>query len=128
MSKIGKRLGCLALSAVTVTSLAVGCKKDEEQTYDTETRPIVFATDALDGNFNPFFATSATDVTIAAMTQVGMLSTDKNGNPLCGKEEPTVVLNYKQTMKDSTGAVTTDGEKASKANGGTTEYEFIIKK
>ena len=126
MNRFVKRFGALALSAVTAVSLFAGCKK-EEQSYDTETRAVVFATDALDGNFNPFFATSATDSKIAAMTQVGMLTTDAKGNPLCGEEEPTVVLSYKQTMKDGNGDVTDDGTAASKENGGTTEYEFIIK-
>lgn len=129
MKKLIKRAGSLTLCAVTALSAFAGCKKDPDKTYtyDTETRAVVFATDALDGNFNPFFATSATDTNIAAMTQVGMLTTDAKGNPLCGKEEPTVVLSYKQTMKDGGGNVTQDGEAASKANGGKTEYEFIIK-
>lgn len=121
MKKSMRRIGCLVLSAVSVVSLLAGCKKDKEQNYDTETRAVVFATDALDGNFNPFFATSATDSRIAAMTQVGMLTTDKQGNPLCGEEEPTVALAYKQTMKNGN-VVTTKGEEAT-----TTEYEFLIK-
>ena len=123
MNKSVKRFGSIALSAVTALSLFAGCKKDEEQgVYDTESRAVVFATDALDGNFNPFFATSATDTTIAAMTQVGMLTTDRQGNPKCGDDVPTVVKSYQQTMKTASGAVTTDGEEAK-----TTEYEFIIK-
>ena len=123
-----KRYGCLALSAITAMLVLSGCKKNNGSTeYDTESRAVVFATDALDGNFNPFFATSATDTTIAAMTQVGMLTTDAKGNPKCGMDVPTVVRSYKQTMKDGNGDVTQNGEAASKDNGGTTEYEFIIK-
>lgn len=137
-----KRIFTIGLSALMAFSI-VGCKDDEEnsvnngggnssgsgdggvvkeQIYDTETRPVVFATDALDGNFNPFFATSATDSKMAAMTQIGMLSTDANGNPVCGENEPVVVLDYKQTMKNSSGEAVTDGKLAE-----TTEYEFIIK-
>ena len=134
MKKSVKRFGSLALSAVTAMSVFASCKGNGgggggsgTQTYDTETRALVFATDALDGNFNPFFATSATDTTIAAMTQVGMLTTDAKGNPKYGMDVPTVVRDYKQTMKDGNGEVTEDGEAASKENGGTTEYEFIIK-
>lgn len=129
MNKTVKKVGSLALCAITAASMFAGCKGSEggEKSYDTETRAVVFATDALDGNFNPFFATSATDTNIAAMTQVGMLTTDAKGNPKCGNDEPTVVLSYKQTMKDANGEVTQDGDAASKANGGTTEYEFIIK-
>lgn len=90
--------------------------------YDPETRPIVFSTAALDGNFNPFFATSGTDTTIAGITQIGMLTTDAQGNPVCGEDQPTVVLDYKETMKKANGQETTDGTQAA-----TTEYEFIIK-
>ncbi len=127
-----KRFGALALSTVTAMSVLAGCKDPGtggtgEQQYDTESRAVVFATDALDGNFNPFFATSATDTNIASMTQVGMLSTDAKGNPKCGMDVPTVARSYKQTMKDASGNVTEDAEAASKENKGTTEYEFIIK-
>ena len=134
MKQSVKRFGCLGLSALMATSVFAGCKDNNggggsggTQKYDTETRAVVFATDALDGNFNPFFATSATDSKIASMTQVGMLTTDAKGNPKCGMDVPTVVREFKQTMKDGNGDVTQDGEAASKANGGTTEYEFIIK-
>ena len=138
MNKSAKRLGCLLLSALTAFSL-VACGSDGDknsavggnssnggptktQTYNPETRAVVFATDALDGNFNPFFATSATDSKMISMTQIGMLTTDELGNVVCGEEEPTVVLDYKTTMKDSLGNETTDGGSAAK-----TEYEFIIK-
>ena len=94
----------------------------QPQVYDPETRAVVFATDALDGNFNPFFATSATDTKMISMTQIGMLTTDELGNVVCGEEEPTAVLDYKTTMKDALGNETTDGGNAAK-----TEYEFIIK-
>ncbi len=123
-----KKITCLLMSSLMLTSAVVtatGCKVSGSG--DSETRPVVFSTDALDGNFNPFFATSATDSTIAAMTQVGMLTTDEKGNVAYGKDEPTVVLDFKQTMYDGSGAVTTNAEEASKANGGSTEYEFIIK-
>ncbi len=116
---------CVAIVGGIIIALFAGGKKKD--IYDTETRPLVFSTDALDGNFNPFFATSATDVNIAAMTQVSMLSTDRNGQPLCGENNPTVALDYKQTMYDVNGDVTTDGNKASKENGGSTVYEFLIK-
>ena len=132
MNKSVKRFGCLALTAVTALSMFAGCKDPVDSSggggakkYDTEKRAVVFATDALDGNFNPFFATSATDSTIAAMTQVGMLTTDSKGNPKCGDDVPTVVSSYKETMKDSDGNATDDPALAQ--DGGSTEYEFIIK-
>ena len=139
MKNYVKKITCLLLGVLTAASsvMVTACKDKpdssssdsssggKEQVHNTETRPVVFATDALDGNFNPFFATSATDSTIAAITQVGMLSSDKDGKLTYGKDEPTVVLDYKETMKDSKGVVTTNAAEA--ADGGTTEYEFIIK-
>ncbi len=137
-----KKIACLLLSALTVFSATAcgggGDSSSSEsssssgggvgpQTHNTETRPVVFSTDALDGNFNPFFATSATDSTIAAMTQVGMMTTDANGNPAYGVDQPTVTLDYKSTMYDSSNQPTDNAGLASKENGGYTVYEFIIK-
>lgn len=78
----------------------------------TETRPVVFSTEPLDGNFNPFFSTSATDVKIASMTQISMLSVSAEGNVACGADEPTVVESY---------TITTDSESKF------TDYSFVIK-
>lgn len=113
MNKSVKRVVCLGLSAMTAFSV-VGCNKDKEQTYSSETRPLVFSISALDGNFNPFYATSASDVTIAAQTQISMLTTNSDGDPVCGEDWPTVALDYtEKSSQDSIGA--------------TTEYEFVIK-
>ncbi len=111
MKKSLIRVSCLALAATMALSL-VACKK--EQKNDTETRPVVFATDAADGKFNPFFATSATDSEMVGMTQLGMLTTDENGNPIAGENEATVALSYD---------ITTEGEGENKF----TTYEFVIK-
>lgn len=124
MNKSFKRAVCLALGALTAFSM-VGCKKKENSSSDPEekerkyaaemeTRPVVFSIAALDGNFNPYFATSAPDVTIAAQTQISMMTTDADGNPVCGEDWPTVALDYTET-------------KSSDAIGDTTEYEFLIK-
>lgn len=93
-----------------------------EQKYDPEERPLVFATETLDGNFNPFFSTSMTDSTIVSQTQIGMMSSDKNGNPVCGDDLPTVALDHTVTMFDGNGYATTNGAAADY-----TEYEFLIK-
>lgn len=123
MKKTWKRIACLALAGLTAFPF-VGCT--EEQNYDPETHPFTLSTDALDGNFNPFFATSGPDVSIAGHTQLSMMSTDSKGQPVCGQNEATVALDYKETMKDASGNVTTNGDLA--ANGGSTEYEFVLKK
>lgn len=133
MNKSAIRIASLALSAMTAFSL-VGCGGGNnststggsgnkgEQKYNTETRPVVFSIDALDGNFNPFFATSLTDSNVAAMTQIGMLTTDKDGNVAYGKDEAVVALDIRETMLNA------DGNKASsEADAAFTEYEFILK-
>lgn len=117
MNKQVKRWTCLTLAGLTAFSL-VGCKKkpegNGEQTYNPETRPVVFSTSALDGNFNPFFATSAPDVSIAGQTQLSMLTTNASEEAVCGDEYATVAKDY--TIK-------TTGTGDSKE----TTYEFVIK-
>lgn len=115
MKKVLTRVVCLTLGALTAFSV-VGCKKSKQKTYanDPETTPLVFSTSALDGNFNPFFATAAPDVTIAAQTQIGMLTTDGAEVPVCGEQYPTVALDYTENTKTT-------------AKGEETEYEFLIK-
>ncbi len=110
MKKTVSRAICLGLSMLTAFSL-VSCKK--KKAYDRDSRPVVFASEALDGNFNPFFATSGPDTEIASMTQVGLLSTNAQGKVVCGEDEPSVALDFKKE----------------KINGDEfTEYKFIIKK
>ncbi len=91
-------------------------EEDGKEEYDpnskSETRPIVFSTEALDGNFNPFFATSATDVEILSMTQISMLGVTAEGNVACGQDQPTVVDSY---------TINTD------ADNRFTDYSFVIK-
>ena len=127
------RITSLALGAVSCFTIFAGCNKDKggsgAQKYNPETQPLVFSTDALDGNFNPFFSTSGTDSTIVGITQIGMLTIDerdkKAGNtvsaPVCGENQPTVALSYKETMVDANGSPT------SAANAVYTDYEFVIK-
>ena len=137
MNKSAKKISSLLLGVLmagsvvgssgifTVSAKAAGGR-------DPEKDAVVFATDALDGNFNPFFATSGTDTTIIAQTQIGMLTTDEKGNAVCGEDYPTVVLDYKETMvegewnpetqKIDNAKATSDGAKADY-----TQYDFIIK-
>lgn len=132
MNKSVKRWGSLALSAVmgfSVVGSNVGVLAMADSNYlDPEKDAVVFSTAALDGNFNPFFATSGTDTTIIAQTQIGMMTTDVDGNLAYGQDEPTVVLDFKETMFNANGQPTQNGAEASKEAGGSTEYEFIIKK
>ncbi len=90
--------------------------------YDTETRPLTFAVGALDGNFNPFFYSSANDGSVISMTQISMMTTDSDGNLVCGDDYATVALAMKITMYDANGNVTPSGD-----IDGYTDYEFVIK-
>ena len=56
---------------------AVGCGK--KTAIDNENFPLVLATTELDGVFNPFYSSSATDGSIVGMTQLGLMTTDRMG-------------------------------------------------
>ena len=55
---------------------------------------VTIMTEELSGLFNPFYATSGTDMDVVGMTQIGMLSTDREGQIVCGDDQPTVVKAY----------------------------------
>lgn len=123
--------GALFVAVSSIVMLTCGCKDPKpepgptEKKWDSETRALQLSTAALDGNFNPFFYTSANDGNMIGMTQIGFLTSDKEGHITCGEEHPTVALDYKTTMYDakSGGNVTVNG-----TMDGRTEYEFLIKK
>lgn len=115
MNKQGKRfaaLSCAAALSLSTVAIAAGCGQHE---YDPETSALVLATSQPDGVFNPFFSTSAYDSNIVGMTQIGMLSTDKDGKIAYGDNEPTVVKDYTEVTANEA-----DGKQY-------TTYEFVIK-
>lgn len=122
MKKYVKQAGALLIAATMAFSIAA-CGKDPNvaQSYDPETRPLTFAIGALDGTFSPFFTTSATDQQVVGMTQIGLISSDNDGNVVCGENEATVALDYSITSYDASGNVT-EGNNADH-----TTYEFVIK-
>ena len=80
---------CLVLCAGMV-SVMTGCGSAGADAF-------VIMTEQLDGLFNPFFSTSASDGTIVAMTQIGMLSSKYvNGEVevAYGEDEAVVVKDY----------------------------------
>lgn len=98
-----------ALGFSMVVSMA-SCKDDSGSKKDA----IVIMTEELSGLFNPFYATSGTDQDVVGMTQIGMLSTDKQGKTEAGDDLPTVVKDFTQeTVKN-------DGNEE-------TVYTFVIK-
>ena len=96
--------GVMSFSALSSLVACGGKEKDS----------IIIMTEELSGLFNPFYATSGTDMDVVGMTQIGMLSTDKDGNPVAGDDQPTVVKAFDQKTKGT-------GENAK------TIYTFVLK-
>ena len=97
---------CGVMSFGALSSLAA-CK-------DKKKDSIIIMTEELSGLFNPFYATSGTDMDVVGMTQIGMLSTDKDGQPVAGDDLPTVVKAFDQKTEGT-------GENAK------TIYTFVLK-
>lgn len=126
MKKTLIRVLAMVLIACAVLPLATACKNDpvEGKTiYSNEDTPLVLASEALDGVFNPFFYTSGADGSIVSLTQIGMLNTDKNGNLTCGKDENCVALDYSVITHGSK----EDYESSNDYADYYTEYTFAIK-
>ena len=81
------KLLCLTTCVGAVATPLIACEPKEK-----ETPPLVLATDALDTVFNPYFYTSGADGEIVSQTQIGMMSSDKNGEIVAGWDEPCVSL------------------------------------
>ena len=98
-----KRVVALILAMVMTLGMAttlVACK-DKRPAVDNESTRLVLASSELDGVFNPFYSTSAADGSVVGMTQIGMLSSDKDGKVAYGENEACVVLDYEAvTIKE----------------------------
>ncbi len=108
--------GSMALTAVACGGKDTPPVKpgEKDPTATSERRPLVVGTLEPDGVFNPFFSTSTVDANMIGNTQLGMLSTNKNGEIVCGDGEPAVVKDY------SVRTVSENGKQY-------TYYQFIIK-
>ena len=78
---------------------------------------IVIMTEELSGLFNPFYATSGTDMEVVGLTQIGMLTTKYNektneAETVAGKDYETVALDYEIDKADDNSE---------------TVYRFVIK-
>ncbi|MBD5131607.1 MAG: hypothetical protein HDT28_03295 [Clostridiales bacterium] len=82
---------CATIGVCAAVAPLTACNKGD--------KPLVLATDILDGVFNPFFYTSGSDGDVVGQTQIGMLSSDKTGKLVAGWDEPSVSLafGYKTT-------------------------------
>ena len=112
MTKVKRFASLFLVIAMLFTAFAtlVACKDK----IDNESTRLVIASQELDGVFNPFFSSSGPDNSIVGMTQISMLSADKDANVAVGEKEACVVLDYEQKdSSDSTGKYTT--------------YRFVLK-
>ena len=123
MKKTLLRVLCMVLVVCAVLPLATACKKKKKSGYSNDETPLVLASEALDGVFNPFFYTSGADGSVVALTQIGMLNTDQNGKLACGKEQDCVALDYSVITYGSKEAF----DSTQDYNDYYTEYTFAIK-
>ena len=112
-----KLLQSLALAPLAVIALA-GCTDETKDNNSTsqvnEKTPLIFSSEEVDGVFNPFYATSGPDSTIAGMTQLSLITNDKEGQPVCGEDEAVAALDYE---------IVTSGS----GNNQKTTYYFVLK-
>lgn len=85
--KLFSSVMALVLGGTVLMPTLAACKKPTKDS-------IVIMTEELSGLFNPFYATSGADMDVIGMTQIGMLSTDRDGNPTAGDNEATVVKSF----------------------------------
>ena len=108
---------CISLM-LSILSVLSSCGGNGDQAF-------VIMTDTLDGLFNPFFSTSASDGTIVSMTQIGMLTsdTDEKGDAQVafGPEYSVVTLDYQSSYDPNETSENPDEKK------GVTTYTFVIK-
>ena len=76
------------------------------RTGSNATVPLVVSTGTLDGKFNPFFATSAYDVDVYGMTQLGLLYYNKLGAPEAGINVPSFAYDFSTEIAGDTSVYT----------------------
>ena len=106
MKKTFNKFMSLALAFVILVccmGVLTSCK-DNGPVIDNEETRLVLSTSELDGVFNPFYSSSGPDGSVVGMTQIGMLSADKEGKVSFGADEACVVLDYEtEYLKDKNG-------------------------
>lgn len=111
----------IATVAVCSTMLFGGCTNDG---ISNETTPLTISSEALDGVFNPFFYTSGADGEIVGQTQIGMLTTDKDGNVVSGEDYACVAAAHSFETVGSEDSYNSTGS----YDDYYTDYWFAIKK
>ena len=87
------QLVSLMLTVVFFGAALSACTEDP-QDNQTKKDAIVIMTEDLSGLFNPYYATSGADQGVVGLTQIGMLTTDSEGQPQAGDNYDTVVKDF----------------------------------
>lgn len=111
--KKSKIILSVLLSLFLLTPVFSGCGGKTK--ISNENTTLIFASGELDGVFNPFFYSSGTDGDIVNITQISMLTTNKEGTDIAwGENEPVVTLDFDRDTRVEQGATVT-------------EYTFVLK-
>ena len=89
------------LAAVIAVGAVIGIFAFSGGKNNVKKDAIVIMTDPLSGLYNPFYATTGADMGVVGLTQIGMLSTDENGNIVAGEDRDTVVLDFDSGVYDA---------------------------
>ena len=108
-------LSVTAVAATTTVLGAAGCGHVGPKAYDNDKDTLVFSSQDFDRVFNPFYSTSAMDANAVGMTQIGMISNDKDGQPVWGDDEAVVTKDFETK---TLGTPNVDEK---------TEYYFVLK-
>ncbi|MCH5162764.1 MAG: hypothetical protein J1G38_04670 [Clostridiales bacterium] len=128
--KMFKKIGAIALAGCLAIGMA-GCGgaagggggNRPTREYDNENDPLLLATTEVDGVFNPFFSSSATDSNVVGMTQLGMMTSDADGNLAYGENEDTLVLDYQSVLDLGANGNNVDLDNDTR----TTTFYFVLK-
>lgn len=75
-----KKILALVLASLMMVATVASCGEKEKEKEYTGADTLVVGYSNFSEKFSPFFADSAYDQDVASMTQVGLLSTDRDGN------------------------------------------------
>ncbi len=89
MKSTSVKLLALALVFVMVAGVFAGCAPTD--TEQAEAKTLVYANDYLSQKFSPFFADTSYDQDAAGMTQVSLLSSDREGNVVLNGKDGVVI-------------------------------------
>ena len=102
MTKLNKLLS-LALALAMVMTMAYGAVAETTEAAERAESTMVYATSTFGQKFSPFFATTAYDMEVVDLTQLGLLAADRGGAVINNGIEGTDV-NYDGKDYNYTGA------------------------